>query len=94
MFRAGKVTSDISANGLSITNTTLPGHIFYDGQIVRTLSQGADGSWSVTTHGYGNDVIPGRGTANQLFGPGVFRIAPPAGSEIDGRAFGQTKMLL
>jgi RHS repeat-associated protein len=71
-FYAGDVVVTISADGLTITNTTLPGHIFHDGVVVRTVSPNDDGSWSVTTHGYGNNINPGYNYVNETFGPEVF----------------------
>lgn len=70
----GRVVTTISEDGLTVTNTTLPGHIFYDGKIVRSVTWNDDGSWSVTTHGYGNNEIPGANHMNQTFGPDVFGI--------------------
>lgn len=69
---AGKVTTYISADGLTITNVTRPGHVFHDGQITRALSQDASGAWSVTTRGIGNNILPGAGMINQWQGPKIF----------------------
>jgi YD repeat-containing protein len=69
---AGSVTSYVSEDGYTLTNVTDPAHILYDGEIVRTLIQNEDGSWSVTTHGFGNNVIPGFNDLNQNVGPVVF----------------------
>ena len=71
-YYAGDVVTTITNNGLTTTNTTLPGHVFYDGEIVQTATQNPDGSWSVTTHGFGNDVEFGMGEVNEFLGPEVF----------------------
>jgi RHS repeat-associated protein len=55
---AGKVVTTVSADGMTITNTTLPGHVFHDGQITRALSQDVSGAWYVTTRGIGNNYVP------------------------------------
>ena len=68
----GQVRTKISPDGLSITNRTLEGHIFSDGQIDRSATQSTDGSWSVTTHGFGNNIYPGFATINQWQGPQIF----------------------
>ena len=68
----GNVLTTVSPNGLTIINTTLPGHVFHDGQITRSASQGVNGAWSVTTRGIGNNVIPGAATINQWQGPAIF----------------------
>jgi hypothetical protein len=68
----GSVRTTISLDGLTITNTTLPGHIFHDGQIVRSAQQAGDGSWSVSTHGTGNNQTPGMNYINEWFGPDIF----------------------
>jgi len=70
----GSVITNISSDGLTIRNTTLPfpAHIFSDGVIVRTATQSSDGAWYITTHGYGNNVIPGAATINEIQGPKIF----------------------
>jgi hypothetical protein len=68
----GYVRTTVSPDGLTITNKTLPLHIFYDGKIVRQLTREADGSWSVTTEGRGNNVIPGMNEVNTETGPDIF----------------------
>lgn len=67
----GIVTTRVSEDGLTIVNTTTPLHILYNGRIVRTAFE-TDGSWFVTTHGVGNNVVPGMATANQYWGPVQF----------------------
>lgn len=71
---AGNVDTTITPDGLSVTNRTLENHIFFDGQITRFATQNADGSWSVTTRGTGNNQIFGMSVANQYGGPVVFDI--------------------
>jgi len=56
MGSLGAIVTDVSKDGFTITNTTKPTHILYDGKVERTISQLPDGSWIVTTHGYGNNV--------------------------------------
>ena len=68
----GRVRTTVSEDGLTITNRTLTVHIFYDGIIVRRAEQADDGSWTVTTVGEGNNVIPGMNILNQEAGPGIF----------------------
>jgi hypothetical protein len=72
-IRVGHVRTIITNGGLTVTNTTLKGHIFYNGEIVRTAIQDPDGSWSVITHGIGNNVIPGAADLNQETGPDIFK---------------------
>jgi len=55
-FGWGAIQVRISEDGFTSVNTTKPGHILYDGKIIRHLSQGADGAWQVTTTGYGNNT--------------------------------------
>ena len=50
----GDVLTHVSPDGLTIVNRTLPGHVFHDGTITRTLSQ-VDGNWYITTTGVGNN---------------------------------------
>jgi hypothetical protein len=68
---AGKVLTEISPDGLTVINTTQRWHVFYDGQIVRSVSQ-IGGAWYATTHGYGNNVVPGFSIINEWQGPRVF----------------------
>jgi len=51
----GPISTVISNGGLTVTNTTLRGHVLHDGKIVRNAFQGPNGAWYVTTHGYGNN---------------------------------------
>jgi hypothetical protein len=70
---AGLVVTTVDNGGYTVTNTTVPDeHILDNGEIDRTLSENSDGSWSVTTHGFGNNVIPGFNVLNQYYGPVVF----------------------
>jgi hypothetical protein len=57
---------------LTIVNRTVEGHIFFDGMVIRRLTQSQDGAWYVTTRGLGNNVQPGMNVVNQLVGPEVF----------------------
>ncbi len=70
---AGWVDTEISEGGRTITNHTLPLHIFYNGKIERSIQPNEDGSWSVNTRGTGNNVIPGFSAINAWQGPLVFR---------------------
>ena len=68
----GDVRTRITEDGLTIENRTREGHIFFDGVIVRRLTQSDDGAWYVTTHGLGNNVEPGMNVINQFAGPEIF----------------------
>jgi hypothetical protein len=68
----GKIRTKIERQGLRITNTTRPGHVFHDGMISRTAWQAADGSWHVTTRGIGNNEELGMDKLNQWSGPDIF----------------------
>ncbi|MGC2776790.1 MAG: hypothetical protein WA418_14275, partial [Bradyrhizobium sp.] len=68
----GFVETTIADGGLTITNRTSPLHAFYDGVVVRSAKQADDGSWYVTTRGFGNNVIPGMSLFNQEEGPPIF----------------------
>ena len=68
----GYVVTTILDNGLTIVNQTEPLHALYDGVVVRRAEQGSDGSWSVTTYGYGNNKIPGFNMLNEWQGPKIF----------------------
>ncbi len=68
----GDVDTRMENNGLTIENRTKEGHIFFDGIVIRQLTQAPDGAWYVTTHGLGNNVELGTNVVNQLVGPEVF----------------------
>lgn len=68
----GSIKTKIDDDGLTITNRTLSGHIFYDGAVVRSARQADDGSWYVTTEGRGNNVKPGTRSINETVGPEIF----------------------
>jgi hypothetical protein len=68
----GDVRTRITDDGMTIENRTEEGHIFFDGVVVRKLTQTDDGAWYVTTRGFGNNVQPGTNVVNQLVGPEVF----------------------
>jgi hypothetical protein len=70
----GEVRTTIEPDGLSITNRTEKGHIFYNGQVTRQATQNADGSWSVTTRGIGNNEEYAMSGVNQYGGPDIFDI--------------------
>ncbi|HKH96400.1 MAG TPA: hypothetical protein VKA39_07755, partial [Beijerinckiaceae bacterium] len=74
----GDVRTTTSEDGLTITNRTREGHIFFDGVVVRSAHQAEDGTWYVTTRGFGNSVTPGMNIPNQYIGPELF-------DELDGR---------
>ncbi|RWL94337.1 hypothetical protein [Mesorhizobium sp.] len=88
---AGEVLTHVTENGLSITNRTLPEHLFYDGKITRTAWQAADGSWHVTTHGIGNNVVPGMSEINQWTGPDIFDALDRQMRENIGRHHGSAR---
>ena len=80
MCDSGTITVDVAENNpLSIDNITQPSHIFDNGDVLRTSSQDANGSWSVTTHGSGSNngygILPGHliDQVNQRIGPVVFK---------------------
>lgn len=70
----GWVWTMVSDDGLTITNRTWPVHAFYDGVVVRWAQQADDGSWYVTTRGFGNNVVPGMNLLNQEQGPLIFNV--------------------
>jgi len=72
MGSLGKIQTFVSNGGLTIKNVTQPGHIFYDGIIIRKAYKGEDGAWYVRTYGYGNNRVIGMDTTNQFFGPSIF----------------------
>ena len=68
----GPIIVDVSANGLTLTNTTLSEHWLYEGQVTRTATLNPDGSWSVTTYGWGANASAGLAYLNQVRGPPIF----------------------
>ena len=69
----GEAIAFVSPDGLTIVNRAIPGrHVFAGGQVVRTARMNEDGSWTITTRGFGNNYRVGADWANQLFGPGIF----------------------
>ena len=71
-----RVRTEVSDDGLTVSNRTLPGHALHDGRIVRTAYQDGEGNWRVRTHGYGNNegMFPSVNAAlNQSQGPEIFR---------------------
>ena len=70
---AGKVVTQISPDGLTVINTTLPGHLLYDGQIMdQTFQDKETGAWFRKTTGVGNNQVPGGAFMNTYFGPVIF----------------------
>ena len=72
-----RVRTEISNDGLTISNRTLPGHNLHDGRIVRTAYQDGQGNWHIRTHGYGNNeggfpLGVTRAGINQIQGPQIF----------------------
>lgn len=70
----GWVWTAIEDNGLTVVNSTSPAHAFYNGEVIRSARQEDDGSWKVTTHGFGNNVVPGANIINQEQGPPIFNL--------------------
>ena len=70
---AGLVWTYISKDGLTTVNQTSFFHVLHDGTIVRTSSRQPDGSWVVSTHGYGNNWWDNMDRENQIQGPGIFQ---------------------
>jgi RHS repeat-associated protein len=68
----GYVRTNVSQDGLTITNTTDLWHMFCCGQITRTFFQDDTGAWYAKTTGTGYNIIPGMGPANQWSGPLIF----------------------
>jgi hypothetical protein len=68
----GWVKTRISDDGLTIINQTTRVHALYDGIVIRSARQGEDGSWYVTTRGFGNNMVPGMNRLNQEQGPPIF----------------------
>lgn len=71
-FAGGQVYTEISADGLSITNTTLPGHNARHGSIVREAYQLPDGEWRVRTVGFGNNLTSVHARLNEVMGRAMF----------------------
>lgn len=67
----GRVLTEISNEGLTIKNTTRPGHLLSNGQIERSASQ-RNSAWYVTTRGTGNNVVPFMNYINEWQGPKIF----------------------
>ena len=76
LLYSGAIQITISPDGLTLTNQTLPTHVFHNGMVVRNYSQREDGAWVVTTVGTGTNVWPVVGPtvdqANDVVGPAVF----------------------
>jgi hypothetical protein len=70
---AGKIRTIVKDRGLKIINSTLPGHIFHDGKVIRRVTRSPDGSWKIKTYGFGNNVRPELSYLNEWQGPLIFR---------------------
>jgi hypothetical protein len=70
----GPIETRISPDGLTIINRTLPGHILFDGQILRRAHRAHNGAWFVTTHGIGNNENAAVAFANITQGSQIFRV--------------------
>lgn len=74
----GAIKVYITNNGLTLTNHSLPTHIFHNGQVVRDYSQNADGSWAVTSTGTGTNAHGSMGPVidqiNDAIGPTTFDV--------------------
>jgi hypothetical protein len=72
----GAIQTIIAPGGLTLTNQSMPTHIFHDGYVVRSYEQQEDGAWTVTTTGGGTNVWPVIGPAidqvNDAVGPLAF----------------------
>ena len=66
---AGPIIQSVSADGLSVTNATLPGHMFDAGYITRSLVITDDGI-SIRTVGEGTGADP---ELNAILGPAAFQ---------------------
>ena len=64
--------AEVSEDGLTVVNRTIPGHLLADGSVVRTAIHNPDGSWSVKTIGLGNNVYPELAPVNEFLGPYIF----------------------
>lgn len=65
--------TEISPDGLAITNTTVPNqHVLDDGLIHRRVFQGPNGAWYATTQGWGNNRFPMMNILNRNAGPKIF----------------------
>ncbi len=69
---AGEVRVAISNGGLTNINSTLPGQVFHDGQVVRSLVRNAAGDWFVITEGFGNNPNGFYNGLNKEAGPVLF----------------------
>ena len=69
----GEITVTVTNDGLTVVNTTNWDHVFCCGTVTRTMSQGIDGKYSVTTVGEGLNFTPTFRDLNQALGPGLFK---------------------
>jgi len=68
----------VKNEGLTTTNSTYSSHIFHQGTIVQTISEGPYGSSLITVNGQGVNSSPWVAAANQWLGPVAFRITDTA----------------
>ena len=66
----GFVAHTVDPEGLTITNTTLPGHLLYPGTVFREVQERGDEIW-IVSKGYGNGILP---WFNERFAPGLFQL--------------------
>jgi hypothetical protein len=64
----GKVHQLVDPDRLNIVNTTMPGHVFYPGNVHRSIIQDGDNLY-VETRGYGTGLFP---RLNEFFAPWVW----------------------
>jgi len=68
----GPIRVTIGADGLSIQNRTLDGHIFFDGTVSRSIVRTPEGNLAVRTIGEGNNLSWFRRVLNSMAGTTVF----------------------
>ncbi len=73
-YDTGAITVDSSNGGMTLTNRTKPPHIFCCGSVANTVSENADGSWSVTTVGQGTNTNTFMAFANTVVGVVAFQV--------------------
>ena len=72
-FANQPIVVDISPDGHTVRNTTLPGHVLFGGQVTRTIFRGRDGALYVKTIGSGTNSSAFLAGLNQLAGPFIFQ---------------------
>jgi hypothetical protein len=63
------ISQTVDPDTLTITNTTLPGHVFYPGTVKLSVGQDQGGVVSLNVVGQGTGPYA---TDNQIFGPAIF----------------------